>query len=594
MLTLSAVCPLLIATSLLASAQSNPTRIAGVDEPPELTWEPKKLTPVSDTLRDFSTIMNQWSEHDTAKIRALRPALDAFIQQHPAYSDAYTVRGMGDLCYLKNKNYSRIASDITTAIGTHSPAKGDNMFDLSDLYGIRAKTQYLMGRYQDAMADLETAVNQNIDSADKVFMSQGTKPDTSDAILWSQSDIDNLVQRFPKDYRSYLFRGLYFHFYATFSEMYYQQSMQEFQKANALNPRSRLPYYYMGHLHTQSSMWSKAAWTSDDAKFEDLRKAAQQYTKAIEVDPRFLPAYELRAMSYLNLKQSRLAINDYDRILELDSENGGAESGAVYHDRALAKMDLNQYRSAMFDLDEAIRRSKPNDNQDSMMYENLADCQMKVGEYRDAIFSLSKAIERQLAAQSLSLNIREFRALYPEYANVSDQAICSKLSTLFWPQFQYADFAHTFLREHTGEGFISMLAELYEKRGDSYLRTNDFRRAVNDFNRIYRGIPSAAESLDRWRSLGATSDGDEFYVDIKTIEFAASGTARLWMKTIGKKSTHTVDAYEIDCKVKHLNHTSSVVYATNGNVLSSSGESSGWQQIIPETIGEQLYNGVCR
>jgi hypothetical protein len=43
-----------------------------------------------------------------------------------------------------------------------------------------------------------------------------------------------------------------------------------------------------------------------------------------------------------------------------------------------------------------------------------------------------------------------------------------------------------------------------------------------------------------------------------------------------------------------MNRASLVTYDSNGTVLTSSEVSSGWQQIIPDTIGEQLYNGACR
>jgi len=135
--------------------------------------------------------------------------------------------------------------------------------------------------------------------------------------------MDRLVQQFPKDYRAYLFRGLYLYYFSRVDKKYYQQALQEFQKALALNSRSPLPYYYIGDLYTRSSLWTDAAWASDDVKFDDVRKAAQQYTKAIEVDSRFLPAYESRAESYLELKQSHPAIRDYDKILESRSSGMG-------------------------------------------------------------------------------------------------------------------------------------------------------------------------------------------------------------------------------------------------------------------------------
>src|SRR5471030_339205 len=188
MRTLPTLFTLLIAP-LVALSQSSPVRIPGVDEPPELLGEPKTFPTPPEALLQFKTVMDKWNEHDMEKVKALRPELDEFIRQHPDYSDAYTIRAMGDLCYLKSKDYPPIAADIDKAIGTQSQEKGLYMFDLTDLYAIRGKVRYQMGRYSKAMDDLESAVKQKVDGVNRMFMAHGTKPETSDAFLWSKTDI---------------------------------------------------------------------------------------------------------------------------------------------------------------------------------------------------------------------------------------------------------------------------------------------------------------------------------------------------------------------------------------------------------------------
>ena len=110
-----------------------------MEEPPELTGQPKTLQTASEALRQFGRVMGKWKEKDPETIKALRPELDNFIRQHPDYSDAYTIRAVGDLAYVKTRDYANIVADIKKAISTLSPKKGDNMFDLGDLYAFRAK-----------------------------------------------------------------------------------------------------------------------------------------------------------------------------------------------------------------------------------------------------------------------------------------------------------------------------------------------------------------------------------------------------------------------------------------------------------------------
>ena len=67
------------------------------------------------------------------------------------------------------------------------------------------------------------------------------------------------------------------------------------------------------------------------------------------------------------------------------------------------------------------------------------------------------------------------------------------------------------LTEQNGGWAIGLLNELYEKRGDTYLRLSDYRQGVLDFRRIFEGIPNFADSTDRWRELGKTADQENYF-----------------------------------------------------------------------------------
>jgi hypothetical protein len=64
------------------------------------------------------------------------------------------------------------------------------------------------------------------------------------------------------------------------------------------------------------------------------------------------------------------------------------------------------------------------------------------------------------------------------------------------------------LMEKNGKWAISLLNDLYEKRGDAYLKAGDFRRGALDFDRIFKGIPDFADSTERWRVLDKSADGE--------------------------------------------------------------------------------------
>src|SRR5207245_2336998 len=136
--------------------------------------------------------------------------------------------------------------------------------------------------------------------------------------IWNLNDLDNLIAKFPTDYRVWLFRGLYYEFFTTFKEDWYEKAAQNFRKAALLNPKSALPDYFIGRLYDTASFWTKKAWTSDTGRDEPIRKAIQAYTRAIQIEPKLWRTYEQRASGYLNLKQYSQAIKDFDVVLTLN------------------------------------------------------------------------------------------------------------------------------------------------------------------------------------------------------------------------------------------------------------------------------------
>ena len=485
-------------------------------------------------------------------------------------------------CDLNSRDFPAISSDIKTAISL----PGQRLYGPTDYYPLLGKIEIATGQYDKARDSLEKAMLRDLSSADKIFSIDGVEPTkTSKFCAWNLADLDTLISKFPRDYRPLLFHGLYYKFFTTFKETYYAKALQDFQKAALLNPASPLPQYFIADLYTKAAFWTKKAWASDAGRDEPTRNSIQAYTKAIQIDPKFLPAYEGRASGYLNLKQYRQSIRDFDKVLELNED-----TTAAYSDRGIDKLELGEYFAAISDFQEAIRRKDPGDIFVSTLYEDTGDAHVKLGLFPDAIADYTKAIERYVANDIFLLSLHQIRLLYPEYDLVSDEVLCRKLNVLFYPQMEYEVFAKQ-LMEKNGKWSVSMLNELYEKRGDAYLQAGDYRRGVMDLNRIFKGIPNFADATDRWRLLGIHTDGGDMYLDTQTADFSTN-PIRFWVKTVGKKETET-SAYDLDCTSKRINETGTIAHDSAGKVVRSSDESSGWQRIIPDTIGERLYNGAC-
>lgn len=553
--------------------------IEGVSEPPELSGEPKKVTKPSDMDTELFELIGHLKNEDETKSALLK--LDGFIARHPDYSDALFLRAFCKACILSDHGSTSIQSDVEAAM-SHS----GQVYNNTDYYSLLGKLEFDKANYVKALDYLDKAMTRDVDTASKMFNIEGVKPErTSKFCEWNLTELDALVARFPNDYRPRLFRGLYYEFFTTFKEDYYPPAMQNFQKAALLKGSSPLPQYFIGQLYSKASFWTKKAWASDEGRDALTRRAAQAYTKAIQIDPKFLPAYEQRASDYLNLKQYPQAIRDYGTVLTLDPDNHTA-----YADRGLAKLETGDNWGATFDFGDAIRREDEGESYMPDLYEHRADAYVRLGKYNEARSDYNKAIELKFGQMTILLSLRQIRGLYPEYDQVADEILLHKIHDLFWPNMEYT----AFLKELDGNGNweISLLNELYEKRGDTYLRSGDFRRGILDFRRIFKGIPNFADSTDRWRTLGRTADQEDYFLDVKSAEFPTDGPVRIWLKFVGKKETQMVEN-ELDCKTRRINRASIVTYDSAGTVQTSSEESSGWQQIIPDTIGEQLYNGVC-
>lgn len=561
-------------------AQTATPKINGVSEPPELTGVPKNVTKPSTVDTELFEIIGHLKDEN--EIKSTLPKLDEFIERHPDYSDALFLRATCKACILNSNDFTSIQNDVVAAM-SHS----GQVYNNTDYYSLLGKIELAKGNYIKAVDYLDKAMVSDLSTANRMFSIEGVQPErTSKFCVWNLADLDGLVARFPKDYRPWLFRGLYYEFFTTFKEDYYPPAMQNFQKAALLNPSSPLPPYLIGQVYSKASFWTKKAWASDQGRDEQTRNAAQAYTKAIQLDPKFLPAYEERASDYLNLKQYKQALSDYGTVLKLDPENTTA-----YADRGLAKLETGDNWGAIFDFGDAIRREKEDASYSPNLYENRANAYVRLGQYSEAIADYNKAIELRLGQMTILLSLNQIRGLYPEYDQVSDEALLHKIHDLFWPNMEYAGFAKQ-LTDENGKWAISLLNELYEKRGDTYLRSGDFRRGILDFRRIFKGMPNFADSTERWRALGRTANQEDYFLDAKSAEFPSDGPVRLWVKSAGKKETHTVE-YELDCKTRHMNVASTVTYDSNGTVLTRSEVSSGWQRIIPDTIGEQIYNGAC-
>ena len=450
---------------------------------------------------------------------ALIPALDRILARYPDYFLGYVMR-LGSLCGGNDR--AAILSNINSAlkyVGTSWIGKGSAGKDsLGSLLSMRAKIEHANGDDGLAMEDLDKAIHANLADSTQFVNSGVIAPEKSaSACTWTLPEMDALVHRSPNDYRAYLFRGLYYGFFAQWNKDSVKPAIDNLRKAGEMNVASALPHFFSAHVLHRGFFIRQLGMS--DAQLDDFnRTLLNELSAALAIDPNLLPALVQRAEAYFNLTQFQLAIPDYDKILALDPKNA-----AAYNDRGLAKVQLGDTYGAITDFGKAIENKK-RELQQSSSYENRADAYMKTQQWDLAIRDLTTAISLQTGGVVLIMSIEQFRTLYPEYAAASGDAVARKLNQTFYPNMKYEDFSEGFLHTHVALA-STVIPDLYLKRSDAYLKAGNWHRAAVEFRRATDGFPDYAAVIDRWREIGSKQNS-QVYIDMRTFD-ARSDSVRL-------------------------------------------------------------------
>jgi tetratricopeptide (TPR) repeat protein len=128
---------------------------------------------------------------------------------------------------------------------------------------------------------------------------------------------------------SYLDQGYYFA-----SKGQYDQAISDYTKALEINPRYIEAYNNRGLAYASKGQYDEAI---------------SDYNKALKINPRYIEAYNNRGNAYLNKGQYDDAISDYNKILKIESRYAVA-----YYNRGVAYNAKDQYDQAISDFGKAL------------------------------------------------------------------------------------------------------------------------------------------------------------------------------------------------------------------------------------------------
>ncbi|MHB8486048.1 MAG: tetratricopeptide repeat protein [Candidatus Acidiferrales bacterium] len=577
------------------AAESQPELAIERVGPPEFNAENDVVVNISPEEKEIAEEMTPIISliGDTRHIENNKEAvknLSSIIEKHPEYSDAYFLRAMASIL-AKDGNYPQVLSDVDAAINLHSDHKYLSMYDSNaPMYSLRTKVDLLAGDYSRAMNDLEAAIKVDPSNEGDVFNTGGVKPEENgNPTALQKKDLESFVARYPRDYRSFLFRGLFYASFTAYDEQYYAPALRDLEQARKLSPTSSMVSYFLGTLYQKQTYWTKAGAADISNSAGGYREktstvALQYFELAVKLDPKFVEAQAEVAETLFRLKRYRGAIPIYDNVIALDPNRFGA-----YNDRGLAKTYTNDYYGAISDFSRSIelKKTKSADSLDDT-YEHRADAYVKVSDFGDAIEDYSRAIGKKFASQVFLMSIAQIRGIYPEFHNISDQDLLEGLRQKYFPNMKPSDFYDQYQKNAKPfEDFV--LAGLYEDRGDAYLYARDCKESAEDYARAIHD--DSTYTLNRWKVILKTTNS-QISMDAQTLD-CSENIASLWLR-ISKSNSSVYDQinYQVNCPAREMKSLAWVRYNSLGRPIRTDGEQE-WQVIVPGSTGEIVYNAVC-
>jgi tetratricopeptide (TPR) repeat protein len=124
-------------------------------------------------------------------------------------------------------------------------------------------------------------------------------------------------------------------------------------------------------------------WFDKGFKETDYNKKIEYYSKAIQLKPDYVDAYNNRGNAKGRLGNYKEAILDFDQSIKLKP------NASAYYNRGVAKRKLNNYKDCILDYDQAISL-KPDY---AMAYVSRGKSKFLLGNYKDAILDFDHAIK---------------------------------------------------------------------------------------------------------------------------------------------------------------------------------------------------------
>jgi tetratricopeptide (TPR) repeat protein len=217
------------------------------------------------------------------------------------------------------------------------------------------------------------------------------------------------------------------------------------------------------------------------------RLAIQQFSKAIQLNPKYEYAYFVRAIAYNQIQDPQKSLSDFNQVIVLNPKNSNA-----YINRAnLKKNKFNDIQGALADFNQAIilnpESSDAFNNRANLKYENLNDIQGALSDFNQAIslnpkFSVAYNNRANLKDEKLNdiqgalSDYNQAISLNPKFSAAYNNRALLKDEKLNDTQGALDDYNQTIILNP------KFSAAYYNRANLKYNRLNDIQGALSDFN----------------------------------------------------------------------------------------------------------------
>ena len=441
-----------------------------------------------------------WRGFTLHYLKRFPEAIEAYNQSikiDPLFKFAYNGRASS---YVELKNYRQAIADLTQAV----------QLDPKDAvsYNFRGVLYQQLEEYKQSIADSTQAIQLDPKNA-KYYNSRGIAYEGLKEYKQAINDYTQAIQLDPKNAKYYNSRGLA---YTQLKD--YKQVIADYTQAIQLDPKDVTYYGMRGGAYSE---------------LKDYKQAIADYTQAIQLDPKDAIYYSLRGLAYSKLKDYKQAISDLTETIRRDPKNAPYTVGGLrysefkdikgflsgytgfmsiaYRTRGGIYYELKEYKLAIDDYTQAIKI----DSQNANYYAVRGGCYLQLKEYKQAIDDYTQAIKidpKDARYYVIRGNTYFLLKDYKQAINDYTQAIKIDPKNAGYygarsdAYFQLKDYKQAIDDYSQAIKLKSDFTEAYYVRGIAHYFLKDYKQAINDWNQAIKLKPDYPEA---YTNLGIVS-----------------------------------------------------------------------------------------